>query len=111
MAQQVVTNIDHYTDLVARQVDQYKETEIMHDLPPIFEYWASKYLLPKAAEVIKANNIISFYANSFERSLQESSSNFLISIGSGDSSIEIAVVKELLTRGVKGFFFICLELS
>lgn len=111
MSQPIQHTNEHYTELVSRQIEQYKETEIMHDLPPIFHYWSSKYNIPKFKNIIGTEGLVAFYAGYFEKCLAESDSNFLISVGSGDSSIEIAVVKELLLRGVKKFNFICLELS
>jgi SAM-dependent methyltransferase len=102
---------DHYDELVARQVDQYKEMEEMHDLPPIFNYWSSKYIAPEFSSITGCKNSIEFYAVYFQKSLEESGSKFLLSIGSGDCSMEINIVKQLLSRGVKDFFFICLEIS
>lgn len=102
---------DHYDELVARQVEQYKETEIMHDLPRIYDYWAGKHISDNAAQVTGHKDIVELYATYFQKSLHESSSRFLISVGSGDCSIEIEVVKSLIAKGVKDFFFICLELS
>lgn len=102
---------DHYDELTARQIDQYKETEIMHDLPLIYDYWSKKHLSQKSAAVTGQANTVEFYADYFQRSLNESDSNFLVSVGSGDCSIEIGVVKSLLSRQQRNFFFICLELS
>ncbi len=101
----------HYDELTARQIDQYKETEVMHDLPLIHEYWSKKYISKKAASVTGYSNPIEFYADYFKKSLQESGSSFLVSVGSGDCSMEIDIVKNLLSRRERNFFFICLELS
>jgi SAM-dependent methyltransferase len=102
---------DHYDELVARQVDQYKETEIMHDLPGIYDYWSGRHISDNSARVTGHADIVELYATYFQKSLHESSSRFLISVGSGDCSIEIQVVKSLIAKGEKDFFFICLELS
>src|SRR5690348_3736487 len=102
---------DHYADLIARQVDQYKETVIMHDLPPIYDYWASKHISHKSENITGHTDIIAFYSDYFQRSLRDSPSNFIISVGSGDCSIEIAIVKRMLADKAPPFFFICLELS
>jgi SAM-dependent methyltransferase len=104
-------DMDHYDELVARQVDQYKEMEVMHDLPPIYDYWAAKHISGKSASVTGHTDIIAFYADYFQQSLRESDSNFLMSIGSGDCSIEIDVVKRMISENAPCFFFICLELS
>jgi SAM-dependent methyltransferase len=101
----------HYDELVARQVEQYRDTEIMHDMPPIFSYWATKHIAPVSAEIIGYDSTVGFYTGYFSKSLHESDSNFLVSIGAGDCSIEIEIAKALLARGEKDFHFICLEIS
>src|SRR5689334_21120691 len=101
----------HYDELVARQVEQYRETDEMHDLSPIFNYWSSKYIRPNFYALTASDNSIDFYASYFLKSLQETESNFLLSIGSGDCSMEIEIVKKLLSKGQKDFVFMCLELS
>lgn len=106
-----MNNPRHYDELTARQIDQYKETEVMHDLPLIYKYWSKKHISERAATVIGYSNTIEFYAEYFRKSLRESDSGFLVSIGSGDCSIEIDIVKNLLSKQERNFFFICLELS
>jgi SAM-dependent methyltransferase len=110
MQDSLLNNPDHYNELIARQVEQYKETEIMHDLPPIFHHM-SRLTSFKAAEVTQKPDLISFYAEYFKQSLAESDSNYLVSIGAGDCSMEIKIVERLIAEKVTGFFFICLELS
>lgn len=102
---------DHYNELVARQVDQYKETEVMHDLSRIFDYWTGKHISENVERVAGSSNIVELYTEYFRRALNESNGTFLISIGSGDCSIEIDIVKNLISKGEKKFFFVCLELS
>src|SRR5438045_9749462 len=78
---------EHYDELVARQVEQYRETAEMHDLPPIFHYWSSKYLGPNFYSLTGYDNHIDFYASYFQRSLQVTKSNVLLTIGSGYCSM------------------------
>jgi SAM-dependent methyltransferase len=101
----------HYADLIARQIGQYQETEVMHNLPEIYDYWATKHNSPKTVAVIGYSDLIQFYSDNFKKSLHESNSIFLVSIGSGDSLIEIEIVKQLIAGNEKQFSFICLELS
>jgi SAM-dependent methyltransferase len=108
--QNKITEPGHYEELVARQIDQYKETEVMHDLPSIYRYWSKKYTNDQSSSVTGCTDVVGLYATYFRKSLQESDSIFLVSIGSGDCSIEIQIVKKLLETGER-FFFICLELS
>lgn len=111
MPSNLLKDSDHYNELVARQVDQYKETEVMHDLPGIYNYWVEKYTTKSWVEITGYGNIIDFYSEYCRRSLKESGSAFLLSVGSGDCSIEIEIVKKLLMNNREKFFFICLELS
>jgi SAM-dependent methyltransferase len=102
---------EHYNELITRQIDQYKDTDQIHDLPAIYDYWSGKYISENSLKVTGYNNIIEFYASNFEKALQESGSRFLISIGAGDCSIEIEVVKNLISKNVTELSFVCLELS
>jgi SAM-dependent methyltransferase len=106
-----VNTPSHYDELVARQIDQYKDTEVMHDLPGIFDYWSSRYNDRQAASVTGFRGLIELYAGNFQRSLHESDSVFLGSVGSGDCWLEIEIVKYLIAKNERNFFFICLELS
>ena len=83
----------------------------MHDLPPIYDYVSKKYTADRSAEVTQCQGLVEFYGNYFIKSLHESDSNFLISVGSGDCWLEIEIVKYLLSKNETGFFFVCLELS
>lgn len=101
----------HYDQLVARQIDQYKETEIMHDLPTIYDYLAKRYTAPRAKAVTGHTDLTELYASYFIKSLHESDSNFLVSIGAGDCWLEIEIVKNLLSKNERDFFFVCMEIS
>jgi SAM-dependent methyltransferase len=111
MQNEALHDSSQYAGQVAKQIEQYQETEQMHDLPRIYDYWAKKYNSPRIASVIGYDNLITFYAAYFRKSLHESDSVFLMSIGSGDCSIEIEIVKDLISTHENNFFFICLELS
>jgi hypothetical protein len=111
MQQTPAPNTDHYNDLINRQIEQYKETEVMHDLPPVFDYISGKYISAEIASVTGATSLPGFYAENFRKSLEATDCPWLISIGSGDCLIEIDVVKTLLATTKKKFHLICFELS
>ena len=108
--QSQITDSAHYEELITRQIDQFKETEVMHDLPSIYHYLSEKYTRPQATSVTGCTDVVSLYTQYFQKSLHESGSHFLMSVGAGDCSIEIEIAKKLVEMG-ESFFFICLELS
>jgi len=108
--QNQITDAAHYEELITRQIDQFKEIEVMHDLPPIYYYLWQKYTTPQSTSVIGCTGVVDLYTHYFQKSLHDSGSPFLMSIGAGDCSIEIGIAKKLVEMGER-FFFICLELS
>lgn len=87
---------------------------VASSIPPIFTYWASKYLSPRLHEVFGEVSINSIFAKQiFEsynricdtRSLLKSPFRIL-SLGSGDCTTETAIVKILVEFGCS-LEFIC----
>lgn len=99
-----------YQSRVASQIDQYAETQNMHELPAIFHFWAVNYLSPAVQEVFAANTILDVYINAC-MSILATRSLTILSIGCGDNSIEIDVAKTLIMRGVVDFSITGADLS
>lgn len=98
-------------DLVA-QIDQYKNVENIHELPEIFHYWSNKHLLGKLQAIFDVSTVVDFYAKPIGDLLQKSRKNEnLLSLGSGDSSMEVEIAKRLLEKGHKNFKLSCLEVA
>ena len=102
---------EDYNDRVSQQIEQYRVVENIHDLPEIFHYWSNKYLRPRLNEVLSADSIPQFYANAIARALGGSGSGRVVSLGSGDCSVEVAVAKELQRLGRGDLRLDCVELS
>jgi SAM-dependent methyltransferase len=101
-----------YEARVASQIDQYSETIDIHDLPGIFDYWSSTYLDPKIENVFgatEAREIISAVWTENEPIASKGYS--FASLGAGDCSVELAVARQLIARGVENFTIDAFELS
>ncbi len=95
------------------QIEQYRQAKNIHELPEIFHYWSNKFLRPRLNEVMGVDSITDFYAGHFAQACERTAScqRSFLSMGSGDSSVEIEVVKRLLALGLQTFNFTCLEVS
>ncbi len=60
MQNEALQDPTQYAGQVAKQIEQYQETEQMHDLPRIYDYWAKKYNSPRIASVIGYDNLTTF---------------------------------------------------
>jgi SAM-dependent methyltransferase len=101
-----------YADQVQEQIEQYRDTEDMHDLPAVFHLWSSEYLLPGFASVFGVKDINAFYVEAFvTASSRRGASPVFLSIGCGDGSVEIRIARSLLERGMERFRFVCYDLS
>lgn len=106
---------DDYTSRVAQQIEQYRETKDIHELPDIFHYWSNKYLRERLNSIIGADSIAEFYSNALTRVAQrrnEAVQSF-VSLGAGACEVEISVTKTLLAKGLDSckFNLQCIEIS
>jgi SAM-dependent methyltransferase len=101
-----------YEDQLLEQIEQYRDTEEMHDLPPVFHIWSSEYIGPRLRQVFGVGDINSFYVEAFmaAASHHPGAPTFL-SLGCGDGAVEIEIAKTLVERGIKQFLFVCYDLS
>jgi ubiquinone/menaquinone biosynthesis C-methylase UbiE len=103
---------DRYAQKLEQQKQQYQAGEEIHDLPDIFHYWSNKYLLPKLVNVFGCTQISDFYVNAFADLFAGGNEQVrLVSIGSGDSDLEVKICKSLLSRGSAGFSMKCLDVN
>jgi SAM-dependent methyltransferase len=100
-----------YAKRIEQQVSQYANVANIHELPEIFHYWSNKYLRPRLNEVAQADSFPEFYAKGIIQAAQPGQPVKIISLGSGDGSLEISVAKRLLERGFQSFVIYCLEMS
>jgi SAM-dependent methyltransferase len=94
----------------ATEQANYAEVSEVHDLPASHDYWAEKYLLPKARR-LGFSSPDEFYAVELERCLARSSSKRVVSIGSGNCDTEVRVAQLLTARGRRDFVIECLDMN
>lgn len=98
-----------YGDRVRQEVSRFSAEEVVHDLPPIFNYWSNTYL---RALVEQFSYPEDFFARQIERKFAASGRPVsIVSIGSGNCDGEAAIAKLLLERGVGAFTITCLDMN
>jgi hypothetical protein len=101
-----------YAANVAKQIDQYRFVDTIHNLPPIFHYWSQRHIAPRWRSVLGMSGVVDFYSLTFRDSLKRSGDcRRLLSIGAGDASLEVKIAERLLSLGEADFTIECLELS
>ncbi len=100
-----------YHARVTAEIANYERRIVIHDLPDIFHYWSNKYLAPMVVDVFGGNNLYGVFANELKISVLATGNPLIVSIGSGDGGVEIAIAQHLVQQGFHDFKFHCLELS
>ncbi|OJY75899.1 MULTISPECIES: class I SAM-dependent methyltransferase [unclassified Rhizobium] len=103
---------DNYEALVAREQAIYNGERPSASIPSIFTYWASRYLSPRLIAMFGTPIIEQVFANEIIRiSKAEGFKEIrIVSLGSGECSLEIDVTERLRTAGVK-CRMICTDIS
>jgi len=106
-----VADVD-YQARVAHQIAQYA-TEDIHDVPPIYDYWADTHIRPRLNSVLGVDTIPDFYVEHIRQRAARTSPlvTRILSIGAGDAELEVQVALELLSSGLRTFRLECMELS
>ena len=101
-----------YDDQVQEQIEQYRHTVEMHDLPRAFHLWSDCWVRPGLTEVFNVININQAYVEAFVLAAKRNPSTpVFLSLGCGDGAIEIGIARTLLERGISQFRFVCYDLS
>jgi len=100
-----------YAEKLRQQQQQYASGAEIHALPGIFDYWASRYVLPQIQQAFGANSITEIYAKPLAVLAQTHARCRFLSIGSGDCSEEIKIAQHLLAHGCSGFEIVGLEVA
>lgn len=100
-----------YAAKIQQELTQFKEVTDVHALPPIFSYWADKFLIPMCREC-GVTGVEQFYAKYLKAATERTGlpARF-VSIGAGNCDTEVRVAKLLLELGLEEFSFECLELN
>jgi SAM-dependent methyltransferase len=101
-----------YDIRLKKEIEIYGSVENVHDLPEIFHYWSNKFLVPKYHQ-FGFSNPAEFYLSYIVRQLKDSQGkNFrILSIGSGNSELEVNIVEKLLMADAREFVFECLDIN
>jgi SAM-dependent methyltransferase len=99
-----------YALRMAIEQASYADVAHVHDLPPIFDYWAGKHLLPKC-QAFGFSSLDEFFVNHVEAAIAEGAAPRVVSIGSGNCDLEIRVAKRLRERGHADFVIECLDVN
>lgn len=100
-----------YEDQVLEQIEQYRDTEVMHDLPEAFHRWSADYVGPGLRAVFGVSDINGFYVEAFLVASAGVAAPVFLSLGCGDGAVEIGIARTLVERGVGRFRFVCYDLS
>jgi SAM-dependent methyltransferase len=94
-----------------RELNYYSSGETRR-LPPVYEYWAKRYLRPKL-EAVGVASLKSFYVETIARLCQANPEALteVVSIGAGNCTHEIRLAAQLCRKGVENFRIDCLDIS
>ncbi|MCY4587339.1 MAG: putative Ig domain-containing protein [Bryobacterales bacterium] len=103
---------EDYRKKLEKEQDHFRDLHDVHDLPPIFHYWAHTYIRPMAGEYgfTIAEELYARYLAKAADNGGDPSPVFL-SIGSGNCDAEIRVARMLREYGVKRFTIECLDVN
>ena len=103
---------DHYRKKLEKEQDHFRDLDDVHNLPPIFHYWADTYVRPMAEEY-GFTSAEELYARYLARAADKSGdpSPIFLSVGSGNCDAEIRVARMLRESGVKQFTIECLDMN
>ena len=102
----------NYTERLEEELGNFREMTNINELPPIFAYWANKYLRPKF-ETLGFSNPQQFYAQYITRiaTAAPESGCRILSLGAGNCDIEVNVAELLVEQKVQNFSFDCLDVN
>lgn len=103
---------DAYRKKIANEQDHFRDLDEVHDLPPIFHYWADTYVRPMAEEYgfTNADDLYVKYLLLAAERCGGAAPGFL-SVGSGNCDAEIRVARRLRESGLAKFTIECLDLN
>ncbi|HEX7404189.1 MAG TPA: class I SAM-dependent methyltransferase, partial [Usitatibacter sp.] len=101
-----------YRIRIAVEKANYHAVGDVHDLPPIFDYWANKHLVPKLAP-FGFRTPDEFFVNAILDCCLRSShpTKRFVSIGAGNCDAEARIAKRLLELGRRDFLIECLDVN
>lgn len=106
-------SVPKYEKRVEQQIAQYANKEALVKLPDIYRYWSQKYLRPKIEDVFGVSTNIDIYATAYIEAGRRAGAAHIpiLSIGSGDGVVEVAVAERMLKLGCTNFTIVASDLS
>jgi SAM-dependent methyltransferase len=101
-----------YSTKLEQEIANYKEVKNVHDLPEIYHYWSNKYLSPKA-ESLGFSGPNEFYLQHISKvaTRYPEVKCQVLSLGSGNCDMEVALAKLLLDKQIQNVAFSCLDIN
>lgn len=96
-----------YEEKVKAQIEQFASANMRWKIPPVHSHWMRNYVWPNVKEVFECDTHIEFYANC----VPQVDAAKVLSVGSGEGTLEISLAKKLIDRGYKTFQITLTELS
>ena len=100
-----------YQRQVEAQIAQYADADDIHQNAPAALWMGDRFLVPKLRQVFGSNTVAGCYATCLSRAVERAGAAEVVSLGSGDCSLEIKVAQAVRERGGSPFRISCLELS
>ena len=101
-----------YASRAEQETARFAEALNVHDLPPIFHYWANRHLVPRTRD-LGFSNVEEFFASQLEIAARRATQETIrfLSVGSGNCDTEVSLAMELRRRGLDQFTIECLDLN
>jgi len=106
------SDLPDYSDRLQNEQAFYKDCLEVHQLPDIFHYWSNKYLAPDMHRFGFSNPDDFFAYHILESMATPNRQNTrILSIGSGNCDLELAMAKKFVGQGYNDFIFECLDIN
>jgi len=101
-----------YGERFQSELTRFSEIEHVHELPSIANYWGHRYLRPILQE-FGFESSIDLFRSRMARSCSDNPEEkvHFLSVGAGDSAIEINIARALLDQGIENFAFECFDIN
>jgi SAM-dependent methyltransferase len=109
---QIHKSEQEYTNRAAKEIENFKADEVVHDLPEIFHYWSNKYLLPKL-QSFGLNHPEDLFIKKISEIISRQPTELveILSIGAGNCDAEVRIAQALTKQGFLNFKIECLDLN
>ena len=97
-----------YDTKIQEQIQQYSNNALRFFPPAVHKYWMQTYVTPKVLAVFGSHGIANFYVDPL---LGKYGPLEILSVGSGDGELELAIAQNLIAAGRNDFRIHATELS